>query len=339
MALIDLVKCDAVTDAVIVEKFCSEHLDELRIGTQMVVNQSQEAILVKGGIALDTFGPGTHTITTGNIPLLRKVVNSVFGNRTPFTAEVWYVNRTVKRDLQWGTPKRIAVMDPQFQFPVNVGAFGQWGFRIEDSRSFVTQVVGTQLGADSDKIYRYFIGEIVEKVSRNIAKLVSDGVPITSITSRLSELSTATAMNVAAEFARFGVELVNFSISSISIAPEEMKRIQDVMAKRMEMNILGATPVGQGFIAAKSLEIMQDAARNQSAVGGIVAASTGLGLGLGAAMPAAQQLAAGMAVPPPATAPSDDPAGKLLKLKSLLEGGLITQAEYESKRAKIIDAL
>ena len=223
MALIDLVKCDAVTDAVIVEKFCSEHLDELRIGTQMVVNQSQEAILVKGGIALDTFGPGTHTITTGNIPLLRKVVNSVFGNRTPFTAEVWYVNRTVKRDLQWGTPKRIAVMDPQFQFPVNVGAFGQWGFRIEDSRSFVTQVVGTQLGADSDKIYRYFIGEIVEKVSRNIAKLVSDGVPITSITSRLSELSTATAMNVAAEFARFGVELVNFSISSISIRKHSMR--------------------------------------------------------------------------------------------------------------------
>lgn len=339
MALIDLVKCDAASDEVIVEKFCSEHTDELRIGTQIIVNQSQEAILVKGGVALDTFGPGTHTITTGNIPLLRKLVNSVFGHRTPFTAEVWFINRTVKRDLQWGTPKRIAVMDPQFQFPVNVGAFGQWGFRIEDSRSFVTQVVGTQLGADSDRIHAYFIGEILEKISQNIARAVGDGVPITSISTRLAELSNATAAAVAAEFARFGVELVNFSISSISIAPEEMKKIQEVMAKRMEMTILGATPVGQGFVTSKSLEIMQDAARNQSAVGGIVAASAGLGMGLGAAMPAAQQLAQGMAVPAAAPAPADDAAGRLLKLKSLLDSGLITQAEFEAKRAKIIEAL
>jgi hypothetical protein len=105
----------------------------------------------------------------------------------------------------------------------------------------------------------------------------------------------------------------------------------------MEMNILGATPVGQGFVAAKSLEILQDAARNQSAVGGLVAATTGLGLGLGAAMPAAQQVAQSMSVPP--SQPADDVAAKLLKLKSLLDAGLITPSEYETKRARVIDAL
>jgi membrane protease subunit (stomatin/prohibitin family) len=337
MALIDLVKCDASSDDVVVEKFCSEHVDELRIGTQLVVNQSQEAILVKGGIALDTFGPGTHTISTGNIPLLRKIVNKVFGDRTPFTAEVWFVNRTVKRDLQWGTPKRIPVMDAQFQFPVNVGAFGQWGFRIDDSRSFVTQVVGTQLGADSSKIHSYFIGEIVEKFSQELAQLIGQGVPITSISSRLAELSHATATRVTREFNRFGVELVNLSVSSVSIAPEEMKKIQEVMGKRMEMNILGATAVGHGYVAAKSLEIMQDAARNQSAVGGVFGAATGLGLGLGAALPAAQQLTQGIDIPSMST--PDDTAAKLLKLKSLLDAGLITQAEYEAKRSRIIEAL
>lgn len=337
MALIDLVKCDAVSDQVIVEKFCSEHVDELRIGTQLVVNQSQEAILVKGGVALDTFGPGTHTITTGNIPLLRKVVNKVFGDRTPFTAEVWFVNRTVKRDLQWGTPKRIPVMDSQFQFPVNLGAFGQWGFRIEDSRSFVTQVVGTQFGADSARIHAYFIGEIIEKLSQNLSQLIGQGVSITSISSRLVDLSIATSASVARELARFGVELVNFSVSSVSILPEEMKKIQEIMAKRMEMNILGSTPVGHGFVASKSLEIMQTAARNESAVGGIFGATAGLGLGVGAAVPMAQQLAQGMNVP--LTQSPDDITAKLLKLKSLLEAGLITQTEYESKRSKIIEAL
>jgi membrane protease subunit (stomatin/prohibitin family) len=228
-------------------------------------------------------------------------------------------------------------MDPQFQFPVNVGAFGQWGFRISDSRSFVSQVVGTQLGADSVKIHAYFIGEIVQKVSQGIAQMVSQGTPVTAIATRLSELSESTKNAVSCELARFGVELVNLTISSVSIAPEEMKKIQEVMAKRMEMNILGATPVGQGFVAAKSLEILQDAARNQSAVGGLVAATTGLGLGLGAAMPAAQQVAQSMSVPP--SQPADDVAAKLLKLKSLLDAGLITPSEYETKRARVIDAL
>ncbi len=341
MALIDLVKLDAMSDNIIVQKFCSEHMDELRIGTQMVINQSQEAILLKGGLALDIFHPGTHTIVTGSIPLLRNLVNSVFGARTPFTAEVWFINRTVKRDLRWGTPKRIPVMDPQFQFPVNIGAFGQWGFRIVDSRSFVTQVVGAQLGADSEKIYNYFIGEILEKVSQNIAAMVASGTSIMSITARLSDLSRSTTADITGEFARFGVELVNFTITSISIAPEEMLKIQEVLGKQMEMRILGATPVGQGFVAAKSLEIMQAAAQNTSTGGGLMAAGAGLGFGLGAALPVAQQMAQTMSVPTThaPTGAAEDPAAKILKLKSLLDAGLITPEEFAAKKGKIIDSI
>lgn len=344
MALIDLVKLDAMSDEVIVAKFCSEHVNELRIGTQMVVNPSQEALLVKGGIALDIFYPGTHTIVTGNIPLLRRVVNSVFGDRTPFTAEVWFINKTVKRNLPWGTPKRIPVMDPQFQFPVNIGAFGQWGFRISDSRSFVTQIVGSQLGADSNKILSYFIGEIIEKLSRNIAVMVLDGTSVTSLATRLPELSAATMGDIRTEFARFGVELVNFTVASINIAQEEMRKIQEVMAKRMEMNVLGATPVGQGYVTAKSFEIMKDAAQNPSVAGGMMAAGAGIGFGLGATLPAAQQIAHSMSVertpaaqpPPPA---AQDPAAKLQKLKYMLESGLITPEEFAAKKAQILDSI
>lgn len=343
MALIDLVKLDAVSDDFIVEKFRSEHTDELRIGTQMVVNPSQEAILVKGGIALDTFSAGTHTIVTGNIPLLRRIVNSVFGDKTPFTAEVWFINKTAKRNMPWGTPKRIAVMDPKFEFPVNVGAFGQWGFRIDDSRSFVTQLVGAQVGADSTRIYEYFIGEIVEKVTQNISTMICAGVSIMTISSRLSELSTKTASDITNEFARFGIELVNFSISNISIAPEEMKKIQEVMAKRMEMNVLGSTSVGQGYIAAKSFEIMQDSARNSSVAGGMMAAGAGLGFGIGASIPLAQQMAQNLSIketPPTSTgAPTDDPMARLTKLKSLLDAGVITLDEFATKKAKILELL
>lgn len=337
MALIDLVKCDAMSDDVLVEKFGSEHVDELRIGTQLVVNESQEALLLKGGVALDIFPPGTHTLVTGNIPLLRKAINAVFGDQTPFTAEVWFINKTVKLDMRWGTPKRFAVMDPQFNFPVNVGAFGQWGFRIQDSRSFVSQIVGSQLGANSERIYSYFIGTIQENVARHIAERISGGLSITALAPILSELSTRVATDVSSTLARFGIELVTFHIANINIDPKEMAQIQEVLIKRMEMNVLGSTPVGQGYITAKSIEIMQDAARNSSAGGSAMAVGAGLGFGFGAALPVAQQMAQTLNVS--AQPVGGDISDKLTKLKSLLDSNLITIADFDAAKSRLLDSL
>src|SRR5262249_38106687 len=108
MALMHRIKRDETADDQVVWKFPSE---EIRIGSQLIVNQSQEAIFVKGGQALDVFGPGTHTLSTANIPLLSKLINLPFGGETPFTAEIWFVNRTAKRDLTWGTPAPIQLFD------------------------------------------------------------------------------------------------------------------------------------------------------------------------------------------------------------------------------------
>jgi membrane protease subunit (stomatin/prohibitin family) len=230
-------------------------------------------------------------------------------------------------------------MDTQFQFPVNVGAFGQWGFRICDARSFVTQIVGSQLGADSTKILNYFIGEIIEKLSRNIAVMIGAGKSVTSISAHLTELSTATMADIRSEFLRFGIEVVNFSIASINIAQDEMRKIQEVMAKRMEMNILGATPVGQGYVTVKSLEIMKEAAQNPSAAGGILAAGAGLGMGMGAGFPIGQQISQSMSVQAAQGLDPQDPVAKLSKLKSLLDAGLITQEEFATKKAQILSAI
>jgi membrane protease subunit (stomatin/prohibitin family) len=103
MALIDRIKFDAPDDNILVWKFPS---DELTLGTQLIVNQSQEALFLKGGQVCDLFGPGTYTLSTANLPLLRALVDLPFGGQTPFAAEVWFVNKTVKRDLRWGTQAR-----------------------------------------------------------------------------------------------------------------------------------------------------------------------------------------------------------------------------------------
>ena len=342
MAVVDLIKSDMFSDNEIVKKFRSEHQWEIRLGSQLVVNEGQEALFVKGGVALDVFTPGTHTLVTGNIPFLRKVVNSIFDNKTPFTAEVWFVNKTSKRDLKWGTPKRVPLFDPKLNFPINVGAFGQWGFRIEDSRSFVTQIVGAQLDADSKKIYEYFIGEIIEKFSQTVSRRISMGVSVFEINGHLAEISKSVGDVIREEFEKFGVELVNFSISNISIPPEEMSKIQEVMSKRMEMEQLGSVTVGQGYVTARSLDVMQAAAQNAGTAGAMMGAAAGLGFGAGMGFPLGQQMATNVANSASATYVSkgaDDPMSKLQMLKQMLEAGLLSQSEYDAKRAAIISTL
>lgn len=339
MAILDVVKLDVASDDFIVQKFNSEKQWELALGSQLVVNEGQEAIFVKGGIALDLFTPGTHTLVSANIPLISGITNSLFGGTTPFTTEVWFINKTAKRDMQWGTPQRIPVMEATLGFPINVGACGQWGFRIADSRSFVTQIVGAQLMADSQKIYRYFIGEITEKFGQAINSILGSGTPFFSINSQLTAISDIVKKAVEEEFSRFGIELVNFTISSINIPPKEMAQIQAVMSKRMEMQQLSNVQVGQGYVTAKSFEVMQEAAKNTGAAGAVMGAATGLGLGIGAAVPMTQAMTNSVQPGIAPTASADSPVARLELLKQMYEKGLVTQEEYEQKRNKIINDL
>lgn len=347
MALIDVIKMDQLSEDFVVEKFMSEHQWELRTGSQLIVNEGQEAIFVKGGQALDTFTPGTHTLSTGNIPLLRKIVNLPFGSQTPFTSEVWFINKTVRRNLNWGTPHRIALFDPKLDFPVNVASFGKWGFKIVDSQSFVRQIVGAKISVDSRTIEEYFIGELVEKLSQTLSNYICGGFSVFQITAKLAEISSVIRTEVANEFSNYGVELENFTISSINLPPEEMKMIQNVQAEKMKMQQLGGVAVGQGYLANQQLEIMREAAKNGNSMMG---AAAGMGMGFAAGFPMGQQIAQNVMNPavqqtqPQAPAASSAPAASdpmaiLKSLKQLFEAGLITQDEYNQKRLKILDQL
>ena len=337
MAILDIVKLDVLTDDFIVQKFHSEKQWELALGSQIVVNEGQEALFVKGGRALDLFTAGTHTLLSGNIPLLSSLVNLPFGGTTPFTTEVWFINKTAKRDMRWGTPQRIPVIEKTLGYPVNVGACGQWGFRIADSRSFITRIVGAQSDADSQKIHRYFIGEINEKFAQILHSILDTGTPFFAVNSRLSEISELVKNAVEEEFASFGIELLNFTVSSINIPPEEMAQIQNVMGKRMEMEQLSNVPFDRGYIAAKSFEVMQKAAENEGAAGAVMGAVTGLGMGMGAVGNMTQNVNNVLqetSANTPATL-----VERLEILKEMYEKGLITQQEYDEKRNKILNEL
>lgn len=336
MALIDRVKYDSPDDTSFVWKFPSE---DLKIGAQVVVNESQEVIFVKSGNVLDVLKGGTHTLTTGNIPLLNKLINLPFGGSTPFTAEVWYVNKTVKRDLKWGTPSPIQIMDETLGFPVSVRSFGKWGVRINDTRSFVTQIVGSQLTADDKKISSYFQGEIIQKLSRTIATAINvNKISILQITSSLNEISELVNKLIVKEFERFGLEIVNFNIESINIPEEEMTKIQKVFEKTLEAKELSKTQVGGAFNAIKTFEVLNSAAENPSDAAG-VGAMLGAGIGLGAGLPLGAQLGQKLNINEnQATSGnnSEDPSVRIKKLKSMLEEGLITEEQFNQKRDEIL---
>jgi membrane protease subunit (stomatin/prohibitin family) len=336
MALVDRIKFDSPSDSILVWKFPSE---ELRLGAQLIVNQSQEAVFVKGGQALDVFGPGTHTLTTGNIPLLTKLVKLPFGGQTPFTAEIWYVNKTVKRDLAWGTRTPIQIIDPVYNYPVSIRSYGQWGIRIDDARSFVTQMVGSMRLAESQKVEDYFIGEILQRLSDALAKyFVEKNVSAFQANAKLNELSMMTAEAIRPEFARFGVEIVNFNVQNISIPKEEQQKFQEILGKRMEIDQISQARVGTAYTTMRTFDTLEKAAENQGAAGSLLAGGLGLGLGMGAGIPAGQQLAQSMSAPP-GQATGGDIASKLQKLKGLFDSGLITQEDFDRKKQKLLEEL
>ena len=337
MAIVDVIKNETPSDKYFVWKYPNE---ELKISSQLIVGEGQQAIFVKGGEALDTFGPGTHTLTTGNLPLINRILNLPFGGETPFSAEIWFVATTVKRDLKWGTANPIPLMDKSLGFPVSVRSYGKWGVRIKDARSFLVQFVGSQNYADDEKIHSYLIGEINQKVSDLFGEQLRDGMPILEINAELNELSEEASKNIKDEFAKYGLEVVNFNIENINIPQDDLDKIQEVLQKTFEAKELSKVELGQSYASIKSFEILRDAANNESDGG--VGAMMSAGIGLGAGFPLGKQMGENMTVDNDVDSnntSTNDVGSKLKELKNLFEEGLINEEQYKEKQSELLDSL
>lgn len=116
--------------------------------SQLVVHESQEAILFINGQALDLFKAGRHTLETQNIPLLNKIINLPTGGETPFQCEVYFVNKVDIMSMRWGTDSKIQYVDPIYGFPISIGASGEISLTAEDSRKLIVKIVGTENKVD-----------------------------------------------------------------------------------------------------------------------------------------------------------------------------------------------
>lgn len=273
MALIDVLKYQGKENE-IVWKFPSE---DLRIGSQLVVSTSQNAIFVRGGKIYDSFDSGTYTLSTKNIPLLNKVVNFPFGGKSPFQAEVWFINKISKLDNKWGTSQPVEIEDRKYDILVRYRAFGQFGFTISNPRLFLESLVGTENIFTVDKLIRSFKANIISSFKAVIKEQLNSGEnSILDLISSLDQLSTICKPRIEGGLNMFGIQLVTFFIESINIPEDDpsLLKLRNAKDAAMQVKIKGKELYGFD----RHYDVMDKAAENQGSTG------EAMGLGVGFAM-------------------------------------------------------
>ncbi|MFC1997153.1 SPFH domain-containing protein [Chloroflexota bacterium] len=251
----------------IVHRIPESGYGDFRIGSQVIVRESQSAVFFRDGHALDVFGPGRHTISTANIPLITDFVGRAFNNRTPFTAEVYYVSMREFVDKKWGTPQPIIVRNPGMGLGVALlQGFGTYSFQIEDPQQFVTQVVGTQgvyRTRDIDNRLRdVLISDLTDllgetSASRSVVELIG----------LVNEMSAAVRAKAQDHFSSLGLTLKSFIIANIKPSEKSAE----------ELRAMGMLDM-QTYTQLQAADAMRDAAQNPSGGAGLTA---GIGAGLG----------------------------------------------------------
>jgi membrane protease subunit (stomatin/prohibitin family) len=258
----------------------------ISLGAQVFVMENQEAILFKDGKALDSFAPGRHTLVTGNIPLLDKLVNLPFGGQSPFPAEVYFINKTEVPNMKWGTRLPLQLQDPVYNVAVPVRAFGSYSIRVVDARALLIMAIGTWHASSSEQMGTSFRDLIIlPKLQDYISEtLYGQKISVLKIATLLEEIGAAGRDKIANDFSGFGVELVRFVVESINVPEEDesVKRLKKALADKAEIDILGQ----DSYKMKRTFDTMEKAA---SAEGGGGMMGAGMGLGAGASMGAAMK--------------------------------------------------
>lgn len=261
----------------IVHRFPETGIGDFRIGSQVIVRESQSAVFFRDGNALDVFKPGRHTITTANIPLLIDLIGKAFNDRTPFPAEVYFVSRKEFANQKWGTPQPILVRNPGMGLGVALlQAFGTYSFQVKDPQQFVTQIVGTQ-GA-------YRATDIEERLRSMLISKLQDVLGETALKNAIDmmsgmneEIGAAVRAKAQDDFEAVGLTLKTFYIGNLKPSSKSAQELRD-------MGVLDMATYTQ----LQAADAMREAASNPSGGAGLTA-GIGAGMGIGNLMQQATQ--------------------------------------------------
>lgn len=293
MAIIDLIQWPNEQTDQLVHRVPERGSGEFVLGSQLVVRETQAAVFVRDGKALDTFSAGRHTLSTNNIPLLTGLIGLPFGGTSPFTAEVYFVALREFTGMKWGTPQPLTFRDSDLGM-VRLRAFGTYSMQVENPQMFVTHIVGSSGGYSTSAIDDFLRSIIINEFNDLLGKQHASILDIPGMT---MDLSNACRLSLADDFQRIGLRLVTFQIEAITPPEEVQKRIDE----RSGMAAIGDM---RTYTQYQTAQAMRDAAQNPSGGG-----AAGIGVGLGAGQAMGQAMAGALAQAANQPAPAANPVG------------------------------
>ncbi len=242
---------------------------DFKLGAQLIVRDSQMAMFFKDGHAADSFTVGRHTLSTLNIPILTRLLAFPFGFNSPFRAEVYFVNLKVFTDLKWGTKRPVTFKDSKLGL-IRLRGHGAFTMRIKEPALFLNTIVGRQARYTTEDIQDYLRDVIIARLNDMIGEHLDT---ILDLPSQYTELAGRFKSIITDEFGKYGLELVDFYIASIT-PPDEVSQMID---QRSGMEAIGDLDKFLKFEMAKGI----------GTAGGPGGAGAGMGVaaGVGVMMP------------------------------------------------------
>ena len=244
---------------------------EIKFGAQLIVKENQVAVFFRDGKGYDAIGPGRHTLSTTNLPILTRVFNLPFAFKSPFRMEILFTNLKVFTHLKWGTQEPVTFKDQDLGV-VRLKAFGNYTLRIVQPLLFINTLIGTQGVFTS--ISDYLRDVIVSRLNDLLGELLKS---IFQLPRQYDELGAGLKARLTHDFQKYGLELIDLFINNIT-PPDEVQRIIDERSGMEAMKILNS------FLKYKPAKALGNAAQVDRGVGSVAASAMGMGVGAGMGM-------------------------------------------------------
>ncbi|MBL0728669.1 SPFH domain-containing protein [Piscinibacter sp. HJYY11] len=311
--------------------------NEIQYGGSLTVRESQMAVFVNEGKVADVFGPGMYKLTTQTLPVLTYLKNWDKLFQSPFKSDVYFFSTRQQIDQRWGTTQPVTIRDKDFG-AVRLRAFGNYSYRIVDPKLFHTEISGTRDTYTVSDLDGQLRGLMLQHISDAVA---SSGVAFLDLAANQIEFAKALQEATAPSFTALGLKLEGVTMQSVSL-PEELQKILD---QKIGMGMVG-NDMGK-FMQYQTAQSIPKFAEGAGSGGGSVAGDAmGLGAGVALGQVLAGQLASGLQggqqAPAAAAAAAirpDEVMATIEKLADLKAKGILTQEEFDAKKAELLKKL
>lgn len=298
--------------------------DEIKNASKLIIAPGQGCLLVYEGKVTGMLDQeGIYNLQTANEPFITTLLKFSQNFESEHKLKIYFYRKAEIVNQGWGTSSRVKYQDPVYQFPVSLGAYGNYSFKLTAAQLFLTDIAGLP-NVYTLQQARILIQSRIEQQLTVI--LASAAYSVLQIDSRLNELTDSLTAQLNGSFAALGFTLTNFQLQGTSLDKETQVYINQIGSA--QAGSLAAGQTGLSYTEMEKLKALRDAANSKGAAG------TGLQLNVGAGL---SQVVNSMS--PDVNSGQPDAASQLQKLKALLDQGILTLEEYEAKRKVWLDKL